>query len=52
MNLKVHKAGHETGSYSSGKKSWFHVVRSLKSSTQCAVATEKANEIVGTIMKL
>lgn len=52
QSLKVHKAEHETGSYSTGKKSWFHVARCLKSLTQVAVAAEKASEMLGTIMKV
>lgn len=52
QSLKVHKAERETGNYSSGKKSWLHVIRCLKSLTQIAVAAEKASEMLGTIMKV
>lgn len=51
-SLMVHNAEHQTGSYSSGKKSRLCVDRCLKPLAQYAVADEKANEILRTIMKL
>lgn len=50
--LMVDRDEHQTGSYSSGKKSWLCVDMCLKSLTQCVVVAERANEILGTIMKV